>query len=100
MRSGLADPEAALEQRELFATIAALPDDFRHALVAVDLVGLSYREAGRLLGVREATITTRVYRARQRVVRTLSTGASERPDHRDEPTATSPKSTRQRPSGQ
>ena len=76
MRSALADPEAALEQQELFATIAALPDDFRQALIAVDLVGLSYREAGRLLGVREATITTRVYRARQRIARTLSTPPS------------------------
>jgi RNA polymerase sigma-70 factor (ECF subfamily) len=73
MRSVLADPEAAFEQQELLATIAALPDDFRQALIAVDLVGLSYRDAGRLLGVREATITTRVYRARQRVARTLST---------------------------
>jgi RNA polymerase sigma-70 factor, ECF subfamily len=73
MRSALADPEVALEQRELLATIAALPDDFRQALVAVDVVGLSYREAGRLLGVREATITTRVYRARQRIARTLAT---------------------------
>jgi RNA polymerase sigma-70 factor, ECF subfamily len=76
MRSALADPQAALEQQELFATIAALPDDFRQALIAVDLVGLSYREAGRLLGVREATITTRVYRARQRIARTLSTPPS------------------------
>ena len=76
MRSALADPEAALEQQELFATIAALPDDFRQALIAVDLVGLSYREAGRLLGVREATITTRLYRARQRIARTLSTPPS------------------------
>jgi RNA polymerase sigma-70 factor, ECF subfamily len=73
MRSARADPEAALEQQELFATIAALPDDFRRALTAVDLVGLSYREAGRLLGIREATVTTRVYRARQRIARTLST---------------------------
>ena len=73
MRSALGDPEAALEQRELLATIAALPDEFRQAVIAVDLVGLSYREAGRLLGVREATITTRLYRARQRIARTLST---------------------------
>jgi RNA polymerase sigma-70 factor (ECF subfamily) len=71
MRSGRADPQAALEQQELFAAIAALPDDFRQALIAVDLVGLSYREAGRLLGVREATVTTRVYRARQRIARAL-----------------------------
>jgi RNA polymerase sigma-70 factor, ECF subfamily len=73
MRSALADPEMALEQRELLETIAALPDEFRQALIAVDLVGLSYREAGRLLGVREATITTRLYRARQRTARALST---------------------------
>ena len=73
MRSARADPEAALEQQELFAAIAALPDDFRQALIAVDLVGLSYREAGDLLGVREATVTTRVYRARRRIARTLAT---------------------------
>jgi RNA polymerase sigma-70 factor, ECF subfamily len=69
MRSALADPEAALEQQELFATIAMLPDEFRQTLIAVDLVGLSHREAGRLLGVPEATIATRLYRARQRVAR-------------------------------
>jgi RNA polymerase sigma-70 factor (ECF subfamily) len=71
MRSALADPETALEQQELLATIAALPDEFRQALIAVDVVGLSYREAGRLLGVREATITTRLYRARRLIARTL-----------------------------
>ena len=79
MRSALGDPEAALEQRELLATIAALPDEFRQAVIAVDLVGLSYREAGRLLGVREATITTRLYRARQRIARTLSAPPDSRP---------------------
>ena len=67
LRSPRAEPEAAFEQRELLATIAALPPDFRDALVAIDLVGLSYREAALLLGVPEATITTRLYRARQRV---------------------------------
>jgi RNA polymerase sigma-70 factor (ECF subfamily) len=72
LRSPRAEPEAAFEQRELLATIAALPPDFRDALIAVDLVGLSYGEAGRLLGVREATITTRLYRARQRVAHTLT----------------------------
>jgi len=60
-------PDAALEVRELYARIAELPDDFRLALVAVDVLGLSYGEAGRALGVREATITTRLFRARQRV---------------------------------
>ena len=67
LRSPRAEPEAAFEQRELLAAIAALPPGFRDALVAIDLVGLSYREAALLLGVPEATITTRLYRARQRV---------------------------------
>jgi RNA polymerase sigma-70 factor (ECF subfamily) len=64
-------PEESVEAAEVYATISLLPDDFRDALVAIDLVGLSYREAARALGVREATITTRLYRARQRVARAL-----------------------------
>jgi RNA polymerase sigma-70 factor, ECF subfamily len=88
MRSALADPEMALEQRELLETIAALPDDYRQAVIAVDLVGLSYHEAGRLLGVREATITTRLYRARQRIARTLSTPSDPAHDSRPSPCVT------------
>ena len=65
-------PEARIESQELYATIAALPDDFRDALVAIDVVGLSYREAARALRVREATVTTRLHRARQRVARALT----------------------------
>ena len=64
--------EASVEAAELYAAIFVLPDDFREALVAIDLVGLSYREAARALGVREATITTRLYRARQRVAHALA----------------------------
>jgi RNA polymerase sigma-70 factor (ECF subfamily) len=64
-------PEAHMESAELFATISALPDDFRDALIAIDVVGLSYREAARALKVREATITTRLHRARQRVAAAL-----------------------------
>ena len=57
--------------RELIEAIEALPQDFREALVAVDVVGLSYREAAHMLGTREGTITTRLFRARQRVARAL-----------------------------
>jgi RNA polymerase sigma-70 factor (ECF subfamily) len=60
-------PERALEIQELYATIAELPEDFRMAIVAVDVLGLSYREAARSLNVREATITTRLFRARKQV---------------------------------
>jgi RNA polymerase sigma-70 factor (ECF subfamily) len=65
-------PEQRLESQELYSAISALPDDFRDALIAIDVVGLSYREAARALGAREATITTRLHRARQRVARTLT----------------------------
>jgi RNA polymerase sigma-70 factor, ECF subfamily len=64
-------PEAALDSSELYALIATLPDPFREALVAIDVVGLSYREAARALRVREATITTRLYRARRRIAEGL-----------------------------
>ncbi len=60
-------PQDELHARELYAEIAALPTDFRDALVAIDVLGLSYREAARALKVREATITTRLYRARVRL---------------------------------
>jgi RNA polymerase sigma-70 factor, ECF subfamily len=64
-------PEAKMDSAELYAAISRLPDDFRDALVAIDVVGLSYREAARALDVREATVTTRLHRARQRVAREL-----------------------------
>lgn len=65
-------PEQALDVKELYAAIAQLPEDFRLALVAVDILGLSYREAADALGSREATITTRLFRARRQVVRILA----------------------------
>ena len=68
----MGQPERALEMQEVYATIADLPDDFRLTLVAVDVLGLSYREAARALRVREATITTRLFRARKQVAKRLT----------------------------
>src|SRR6201985_340043 len=65
-------PEARVEAAEVHTAISVLPDDFRDALVAIDVVGLSYREAARALRVREATIKTRLHRARQRVADALT----------------------------
>jgi RNA polymerase sigma-70 factor (ECF subfamily) len=65
-------PEARMEASEVYAKIAELPPDFRDAVVAIDVMGLSYREAATALRVREATITTRLHRGRQRVARSLS----------------------------
>jgi RNA polymerase sigma-70 factor (ECF subfamily) len=69
-------PDAAIEIGELYAAIAALPEEFRDVLVAIDVVGFSYAEAAQALRVKEATITTRLHRARQRVSRTLAPDAS------------------------
>jgi RNA polymerase sigma-70 factor (ECF subfamily) len=73
-------PDRALEVTEIYETIAQLPEDFRLALVAVDVLGLSYREASRALNVREATLTTRLFRARKQITKRLA----------DEPTGTPP----------
>ncbi len=67
-------PQAALEAGELYAAIAALPSDFRDVLVAVDITGLSYKEAARALRIREGTVMSRLYRARQQVVRRIEGG--------------------------
>jgi RNA polymerase sigma-70 factor (ECF subfamily) len=68
-----ARPDEALEAREVFALIAQLPPDYRDALVAVDVAGLSYREAAKLLGSKEATITSRLFRARAKVAAGMET---------------------------
>jgi RNA polymerase sigma-70 factor, ECF subfamily len=65
------DPQQAVEASELYAAIAALPGDFRDVLVAVDVTGLSYKEAARALRIREGTVMSRLYRARRLVVRRI-----------------------------
>jgi len=65
-------PPAAAEAREVFSAIAALPPTQRDVLVAIDVAGLSYREAAKALRVREATVTSRLFRARNRIAKSLS----------------------------
>jgi RNA polymerase sigma-70 factor (ECF subfamily) len=66
------DPAEAAEHRQVYAAISELPEEFRDALVAVDVAGLSYQEAARVLGVPEGTLTSRLFRARDRVASRLS----------------------------
>jgi RNA polymerase sigma-70 factor (ECF subfamily) len=72
------DPAEEAERREVYAAIYELPDEFREALVAVDVAGLSYGEAARVLGVPEGTVTSRLFRARDRVAQHLAGGGSTR----------------------
>jgi len=59
------DPHHALEARQLYGQIAGLPSRQRDVVVAVDLLGLSYREAAQGLGVPAGTIMSRLFRARR-----------------------------------
>ncbi|MBV8735342.1 MAG: RNA polymerase sigma factor [Solirubrobacterales bacterium] len=63
--------ESEISSREIMEAIAGAPPQYRDAVIAVDLVGLSYREAARSLRTRESTITTRLHRGRQYVARAL-----------------------------
>jgi RNA polymerase sigma-70 factor (ECF subfamily) len=67
-------PDKAREVAEVYEAISELPEHFRSALVAIDLMGLSYREAAHAIGVREETITTRLFRARRLVASRFADG--------------------------
>jgi RNA polymerase sigma-70 factor, ECF subfamily len=63
--------DGSVQGREIMQAIANTPAPYRDAVIAVDLLGLSYREAARALRSREATITTRLHRGRQHIAREL-----------------------------
>jgi RNA polymerase sigma-70 factor, ECF subfamily len=64
-------PEQAAEANLVLEAVAALPQPMREVLVAVDVIGLSYAEAGKALGVHENTIPSRLARARLKVAEAL-----------------------------
>ena len=66
-----AEIAGAFDARELMEAIAATPPPYRDAVVAVDVVGMSYRQAARHLRTREVTITSRLSRGRQHIARAL-----------------------------
>jgi len=66
----------SFDAREVMAAIAATPQPYRDAVVAVDVVGLSYLEAARHLRTRKATIASRLHRGRQHIAGALGEPAS------------------------
>ena len=77
----VADPRgdrtaAAVELKEIYGAIRKLPEALRETVVAVDLAGLSYRQAARALGTKEGTIMSRLYRARERIANELDAPGS------------------------
>lgn len=64
-------PELAAEIGLALDAVAGLPQPMREVLVAIDVVGLSYAEAGKALGIHENTVPTRLARARLKVAEAL-----------------------------
>jgi RNA polymerase sigma-70 factor (ECF subfamily) len=65
--SALEQLEAREVQRQVRECIAALPLDSREVLVLRDLQECSYEEIGEVLKVREGTVKSRLFRAREAV---------------------------------
>ena len=66
-----AGPELALDVQLAYAAMAELSKPLRETIVAVDVVGLSYKEAARSLRTRVGTVMSRLYRAREQVAANL-----------------------------
>jgi RNA polymerase sigma-70 factor, ECF subfamily len=69
---GASDPGAALEVRDALGDLSV---ELREPVVLIDMLGMSYREASRLLGVPEGTVKSRVHRARELLVQALGLAA-------------------------
>jgi RNA polymerase sigma-70 factor (ECF subfamily) len=65
------EPDLAIDVRLAYAAMADLSEPLRATIVAVDVVGLSYKEAARSLRTRVGTIMSRLYRAREQVAAAL-----------------------------
>jgi RNA polymerase sigma-70 factor, ECF subfamily len=65
------DPLTRLEARALLAAMRHMSPAHRDVLAAVDLLGLSYKQAAGALRTREGTVMSRLFRARAELVRRL-----------------------------
>jgi RNA polymerase sigma-70 factor (ECF subfamily) len=68
-----ADPLISVEARALLEAVSALPPIYRDVIAAVDVLGLSYKEAAKALRTREGTVMSRLFRARVHVGEALGT---------------------------
>jgi RNA polymerase sigma-70 factor, ECF subfamily len=66
-----ASPPAIAATREVFAAIAALSDEHRDVLVAVDVAGLTYEETAAAFDLPLGTVMSRLYRARGKAAEAL-----------------------------
>lgn len=73
-------PEAEMiakaDASRLEAAIAALPVEFREALVLRDIQGLEYREISQVMATPVGTVMSRLARARRRLIETIGNSPS------------------------
>jgi RNA polymerase sigma-70 factor (ECF subfamily) len=60
-----ADEQSTLLSRDVEAALAALPEDFRVAVVLCDVAGLGYDDIAAALGVPVGTVRSRIHRGRR-----------------------------------
>ena len=65
-------PDRVAEDREVLDAVHGLESPFRETVVAVDVLGLSYKEAALALDVPIGTVMSRLARGRDRVVGALA----------------------------
>lgn len=70
-------PDALDWREEIKSALGTLPAEQRAAVVLVDGLGYDHRSAAGILGVRRATVATRLHRARSVLRRTLSANMRE-----------------------
>lgn len=68
----VSNPVAVLELDDVRRAMMGLPDEQREALTLIGVAGLSYEEAGEICGCAVGTLKSRVSRARQRLLATLT----------------------------
>jgi RNA polymerase sigma-70 factor, ECF subfamily len=77
---GQRDPIAeSIDAAPVYEALCELSRPLREAVVAVDVIGLSYRDAARALGTKQGTIMSRVSRGRGQIAARLLE-AEQRPD--------------------
>ena len=65
------DPELAAYTGDVVEAVAGLPEEFRNVVVAIDVAGLSYKEASGTLRIPIGTVMSRLHRARTRLAMEL-----------------------------
>jgi RNA polymerase sigma factor (sigma-70 family) len=72
---GEAEAQAKLEAKEVHKAMQSLPEEQREAVALVCIEGLAYREAAEVMGVPIGTLTSRLARGREALMRMLGGGS-------------------------